>query len=144
MNVQHFTKLDIGNVSHLKCEPGFLVKHKLPSIFTSNFHEVQQTNSFLHDTFKNIGSPYLFLYNSYLKLMTTKNEFRGKSQKWVITIEIQSFLFHQICVIERFLYVVHKTGKKAEVTMHSKEILHAVDFHPIAVSQFNNGTNFLN
>ena len=59
-------------------------------------------------------SPYKFLYDSYLKLIKNKHKFRGKSQQWDITLKLPTF-FHQTYFPARFLYVVHKTGKKVKV-----------------------------
>ena len=65
-----------GN-GRIKGKPGFLVKYKLQTIFTWNFHEIQQTNNCLHGTFKNVGLPYKLLYDSYIGLMKNKHKFRG-------------------------------------------------------------------
>ena len=42
-------------ICDFKGKPGFLVENKLPSIFSSNSHQVQQTSSFLHGTLKTWG-----------------------------------------------------------------------------------------
>ena len=93
----------------IKVKPGFLEKNKLPSIFISNFHEVQQTNSCLHGTFENMGLHYQFLYDSYLRLMNNEHASIRKSQTWDVTSKLH---FPQTCFIAGILYVVDKIGKE--------------------------------
>ena len=111
-----------------------MVKNKLPTIFTSYFHGEQQTNSCLHRSFKNMGSPYNFLYESYLKWMKNKHEFIRKSEKWYINNKLQTFFSPNLVYCEVFICSTLNKKKSHRSPCILRKYRVWLYFYPISVS----------
>ena len=89
------------------------------------------------------GSPYPFLLDNYLILVNNKHKLIGKSHEMGHNNKNTIIFFSANFLIDRLLYVGHKTGKRSEVAMYIEEISHVVDFLPHSCWHFNSSACFL-